>query len=221
MDERIEASAEGEKCAAGDWHATASVGLGFGRADAHAALLRVLSDVEVFARRLVPAERRRCAPAAREDLVQFAALVALTRLQEALDAGASLPEWWLDDARLRAYLRGIVQRRLRRLLRDAPREFALPANAPTYPEPSALERQELRRGVLGCLLGLRVADLRLLARHAAGASYEELAPEFGASAAALAKRRARALAVLRARCLHCPLRRESTCPFVSLGWLAP
>ena len=217
MDERLESSLRDAERPAEAWVPAHLEGREFGREDAHAALLRILPTLERYARRLVPTGRKRRPPATREDLVQFAALVALTRFQVAFDSGAKLPEWWCDDARLRAYMRGVMHRRLRRLVRDAPRERGdLPEHLAAA---TALECHDEHHDVLGCLSGVRNEDLRLLARYAQGLSYEELAAEFGASAAALAKRRARALIALRARCQRCPLRRESGCPFEQAGWI--
>jgi len=214
MDERFETSLrEVEGPAEEAWGGPALEDPESGRRHAHAALLRVLPHLERYARRLVPPRRNRRPPAAREDLVQFAALVALTRLQNAFDSGSELPAWWRDEARLGAYMCGIMKRRLRRLLRDAPRELdgLLPTDAAVVSEAPAFDHEE-RRDVLGCLSGLRRDDVRLLTRYAQGLGYEQLAGEFGASAAALAKRRARALNGLRARCQRCSLRRESACP---------
>ena len=216
MDERLESNLREAERPAEAWVPAHFEGREFGREDAHAALLRVLPNLERYARGLVPTRRRRRPPATREDLVQFAALVALTRLEVAFDSGATPPEWWRDDGRLRAYMRGVMHRRLRRLVRDAPRERGdLPEHVAAA---TALEFHD-DHDPLGCLTGLRSEDLRLLARYSQGLSYEELAAEFGASAAALAKRRARALIALRARCQRCPLRRESGCPLEQAGWI--
>lgn len=217
MDERVESSLRDAEWPVGEWVPARLEGREFGREDAHAALLRILPTLERYARRLVPTRRKRRPPTTREDLVQFAALVALTRFQVAFDSGAELPEWWRDDARLQAYMRGVMHRRLRRLVRDAPRERGdLPEHVAAA---TALEFHDEHRDVLGCLIGLRSEDLRLLARYSQGLNYEELAAEFGASAAALAKRRARALSAQRARCQRCPLRRESGCPLEQAGWI--
>lgn len=192
------------------------------RPEAHAALARVLPELERSAVRLLPARRARRAIAAREDLVQFAALVALSALEAGYRTRGKAPPWWRSDAQLCAYLRGVLQRGVKRMLRDAAREVEdsltlewLPARS----EPAPLARREERRRVRTCLAGVRVEDLRLLARFGQGRGYEELAPLVGSNAGALAKRRVRTLAGLRERCRSCSHRRENGCSWVRLDWL--
>lgn len=191
------------------------------RSDAHAALARVLPGLERYSRRLIPEGHARRLSISHEDLVQFAALVALARLDADLRAGNPPAEWWLSDARLENYLRGVMWRRLKRTLRDrreAPVSIT-PELVTGADEPAPFGSRDVRRRVRACLAGFSARELRLFARFGRGRSYEELAPRIQISPAALAKRRVRALADLRDRCRNCPLRREHGCAWIPRGWL--
>jgi DNA-directed RNA polymerase specialized sigma24 family protein len=189
----------------------------------HAVLARVLPELERRARRLVPEHRHGCLGVAGEDLVQFAALAALSRLEAARRAGAPLPDWWQSDERLGSYMSGLMRRRLMRVLRDQ-RERAgslVPEGIPAASEPEPGSRRERRQRVRACLAGIAPQELRAFARFGQGRSYEELAPGLRVTPDTLAKRRVRALAGLRERCRSCPLRRQQGCAWIPRGWLGP
>lgn len=201
------------------------------RSAAHAALARVLPELEQYGLRLVPEHRAGSMGVSGEDLVQVAALAVLSVLESELGRSSSLPRWWQDDGRLFSYLRGIMWRHLKRVLRDR-REtgasLALELVAEGTGPGSLIRREDVRcdevrceerARVRACLAGVLASDLRLFAHFGRGRSYESLASRSGLSSDALAKRRARALADLRQRCLGCARRREHGCPWIPRGWL--
>lgn len=191
------------------------------RSEAHAALGRVLPELERYGQRLVPEHRAGLVGVAGEDLVQFASVAVLSRLEVDLAAGNGPSPWWREDGHLLGYLRGIMWRRLKRVLRER-RAAALPLDIETVagaPAPAEIVRCEERARLRACLGGILPWDLRLFARFGSGRSYAELSSRSGLSPDALAKRRARALAELRERCQGCPLRRAQGCAWVPRGWL--
>jgi RNA polymerase sigma factor (sigma-70 family) len=157
----------------------------------------------------------------REDLVQFVAVAALTKVERRHRESGTVPEWCQPEERMRAYLRGMLARTVLRMLRDARarREVALPMERLVREgRPSRLERLEERDHARACLEAFTVDDLRLFLQFGDGHSYAELAGRIGSSPAALAKRRARALDRLRERCRGCSWRIDNGCSWLPRGW---
>lgn len=127
------------------------------RSVAHAALARVLPELERHGQRLIPEHRAGQVGVAGEDLVQFASLAVLSRLEADLGAGNGLSRWWREDELLLAYLRGIMWRRLKRVVRQR-REAAVPLGHEAVagaggPEPAPVRCEERAR-LRACLGGI-------------------------------------------------------------------
>lgn len=150
----------------------------------------------------------------REELVQATLTAALARIEGVRARSGAAPEWCLDDQRLRRYLGGMLKRLHQRQQREASVRRAVTLRREPVDRESSLESAE----ACACLAQLAAAQQDLWPCPSEAKDLAERARERGCTAAALAKRRARALRRLRERCRTCSIRIEQGCALAPSHW---